>query len=263
VCLQAATGWVPGNVAVLSRRAASALAEGKAAAWLRSACRFEPDTALPAPGLDLDETLRLAVLVCCATPLSHGQAARLPLRALPPPQLPPANPAQCLQTLLTLQFATPGWSERLRRLASWLPADGLRHEFNLFVGAFAPRVLAAGRNTDVLATRQALEDAWGDARVQRRWLQLALQLGEQGCSTLLQRAAAAGLAGPAPRLRAGAAYRRGAAAGTVAAATTAGRPPKNSAATSGASASCVSRPPGCSQVNVQLIMPNRSMASGV
>jgi len=57
----------------------------------------------------------------------------------------------------------------------------------------APRVLEAGN--DPQTVRRALEDAWLNERVQRRWQHFALNLGEAATEALLERAAAAGLAG--------------------------------------------------------------------
>ena len=279
VMLPGPAGCVAGKLLVLSQRAAAALDKvrqcvGKVLAETRL---VESGTRPALPGLNSEETLRLASLMGLSTALPHIDAARLPLRVLPPPHLCPCNVAQQLQALLTLQFMRPGWSERLRTLADHLPEVSsqatLRHDFNLFVGALAPRLLAAGPGADTRATQMALEDAWGDARVQRRWLQLALQLGAEGSALLLQRAVLAGLAAPTPNMTPSRSRDEGASAYGGAAtglgmgmgkrAGTAGRPPKNSAATSGASASWVSGPSGRNQVKVQLIMPNSSIASGV
>jgi hypothetical protein len=279
VRLHDAAGYAAGNLAVLSQRAATAKGALSAAGALRRAQALQSDGAqAPAAvhGLSADEWTRLAVLMACVTPLPHAEAVRLPLRVMPPHRVRLMNEAQGLQALMTLQFATPGWSERLRALADLLPDPGLRTDFNLFVGALAPRVLEAGPTADARTTRLALEDAWADARVNRRWQHLALQLGEAGTSTLLERAAAAGLAGvrtlphaPAVPNDGGALARRGriaprqTAQAASAGRATAGSPPKNRSATSGASVSCVNAPPGLSQVKVQLIMPNSNRASGV
>jgi hypothetical protein len=83
----------------------------------------------------------------------------------------------------------------VRSLADLLPGHDLRLAFNLFVGAVAPRLLEAGAGNDARATRRALEDAWADERVNRRWQQFVLELGEAATETLLNRAAEAGLAG--------------------------------------------------------------------
>ncbi|MFX5464791.1 hypothetical protein ABTD44_20675, partial [Acinetobacter baumannii] len=83
---------------------------------------------------------RLAVLASFVTPLSHEQAAAMPLLVLPPNRLRLFNPIQALQALVTRQLATPGWSARLSRLEALLPTDALRSDFNRFLLALAPRV---------------------------------------------------------------------------------------------------------------------------
>jgi hypothetical protein len=201
--LNAAAGYAAGNLAVISQRAAAAR-EGAgdrdgAAAALRRAARVEAGIEMPPEGLDAAETWRLAVLTSFVTPLPFCEAARIPLRVLPPNRVRLLNAVQGLQALLTVQFSTPGWSTRVRALAELLPqsthGQALRHDFQLFVGALAPRLLEAGAGHDARATRRALEDAWADARLNRRWQQFVLALGETGTEALLQRAAEAGLAG--------------------------------------------------------------------
>ncbi len=136
---------------------------------------------------------RLAALRSYATPLPFAVVAVLPLAVLPPNRVRLLNAVQGLQALLTRSFLAPRWSERCRRFAQWLPEHTLRQDFNLFVGAMAPRVLEAG--CDAGALRQALEDAWLNERVLRRWQHFALQLGETAAEALLARATEAGLAG--------------------------------------------------------------------
>jgi hypothetical protein len=115
------------------------------------------------------------------------------MAALPPNRVRLLNAPQGLQALLTRQFTAPGWSARTRAIAELLPAHTLRHDYNLFIGAMAPRVLEAGPQPG--AIRRALEDAWLNERVQRRWQHLALSLGEHATAGLLDHAAAQGLAG--------------------------------------------------------------------
>ena len=91
-------------------------------------------------------------------------------------------------------FSSAGWSKRCRVLAQLLPAHTLRHDFNLFVGAMAPRVLEAG--VEPAALRRALENAWLLDRVQRRWQHLVLSLGETATADLLERAVHAAGAQP-------------------------------------------------------------------
>ncbi len=185
-------GYAAGNLVVLSQRAAQARA-GLSLADLQRRARVATLADQPVDGLDAAAWWRLAALQAMATPLPFAQSASVPLALLPPNRVRLLNAAQGLQALVTLQFLSPGWSARARALADLLPAPALRQDFNLFIGAMAPRVIEAG--PEPRALRHALEDAWLHERVQRRWQHLLLSLGEAACETLLQRAAAAGLAG--------------------------------------------------------------------
>jgi hypothetical protein len=185
-------GYAAGNLAVLSGQAAQARAEVDALEALRRAHRIQGG-ADPIDGLDAAAWYRLAVLRSFATPLPFHEAARLPLAVLPPNRVRLLNAAQGLQALLTLQFANPGWAARLRAIAALLPEHTLRHDFNLLVGAIAPRVLEASPQPRAL--RDALEDAWLQERLQRRWQHFVLSLGEAATTDLLERCAAQGLAG--------------------------------------------------------------------
>ena len=185
-------GFAAGNLATISQRAAQARAGFSVQQAVRQARAQEAGAAL-AGGLDAAAWWRLAVLQSFATPLPFAEAACLPLAVLPPNRVRLLNAAQGLQALVTMLFATPGWSTRCRALAGLLPAHTLRLDFNLFVGALAPRVLEADRESTAL--RLALEDAWLQERVQRRWQHFVLSLGEAATERLLESAAAAGLAG--------------------------------------------------------------------
>ena len=160
---------------------------------LRRAHHIAAGATLGTDGLDACACWRVAALRAYATPLPFHQAATLPLAVLPPNRVRLLNAPQGLQALLTLQFANPGWSARTRAIAELLPAHTVRHDYNLFIGAMAPRVLEAAPGP--LALRTALEDAWLQERVQRRWQHFVLSLGEAGTSALIARAAAQGLAG--------------------------------------------------------------------
>jgi len=196
--LQREAGYAAGHLALISQRAAQAH-DALGAVDLREAARIDAGIALPPEGLSAAECWRLAVLASFVTALPFTEAARVPLRVLPPNRVRLLNSVQGLQALVTLQFSTPGWSARVRAIADLLPgrpgSRELRHDFNLFVGALAPRLLEAGAGHDSRATRRALEDAWADERLNRRWQQFVLALGEAGVETLLQRASEAGLAG--------------------------------------------------------------------
>lgn len=186
-------GYAAGNLAVMSQAAATAR---RGVGVLDASRRAQAIDAGAAPigGLDAAAWRRVAALRALATPLSFHNAARLPLAVLPPNRVRVLNSAQGLQALLTLQFAAPGWAARTRAIAALLPAHTLRHDFNLFIGALAPRVLEA-RADSAVALRQVLEDVWQNDRVQRRWQHFVLSLGDAVTANLLERATAQGLAG--------------------------------------------------------------------
>lgn len=184
--------YAAGNLVVLSQLAARAWQERDVMAAVRQA-RAQEAGAPEVAGLSSGAWWRLAVLRSFATPLPFHEAARLPLALLPPNRVRLLNAVQGLQTLVTRLFMAPGWAGRCRQMAALLPAHSLRHDFNLFVGALAPRVLEAGREPRAL--RLALEDAWLHERVQRRWQHLVLSLGETATQALLEQAVACGLGG--------------------------------------------------------------------
>lgn len=186
-------GYAAGNLAVISQAAAHARRGMSVQSLVRRARQAELCGEAIA-GLDAAAWWRLAALGAFVLPgLPFADAARLPLAVLPPNRVRVMNAAQGLQALVTQLFLRPGWSSRARRLALMLPAHTLRHDFNLFVGAMAPRVLEAGHGPATLRT--ALEDAWCHERVQRRWQHFVLALGATACECLLEQAARAGLAG--------------------------------------------------------------------
>ena len=237
-------GYAAGNLVQLSQAAVAAREGVDLLQTIRHARRAQIEGEA-VEGLHAAAWWRLATLRSLATPLRFHEAAALPLALMPPNRVRVLNAAQGLQTLLTLQFATPGWSARTRAIGELLPEHTLRQDYNLFVGAVAPRLLEAGGGT---VSRQKLEDLWLNERVQRRWQHFLLSLGEAGTAALVERAAALGLAGTrvlqhddaqavdgwglkaAP---ARSSSRRG--NGPQRLAGTAGKPPKNSASTSGAS----------------------------
>lgn len=181
------------QVARVQEDTRSPLAAAEATSHPAAAARSAPAASPATPPLPAAVWWRLAALRSFATPLPFALAATLPMAVLPPNRVRLLNAVQGLQALLTRGFAAPGWAERCRRFAQWLPQHTLRQDFNLFVGAMAPRVLEAGQ--DPASLRLALEDAWLNERVLRRWTHLVLSLGEAGTEALLQRAMDAGLAG--------------------------------------------------------------------
>jgi hypothetical protein len=183
-------GYAAGNLAVMSLRANRAKGSRgyPALADMAASCVAGPITRIG--GLTEADWERLAVLASFVTPLDHDEAARIPLRVLPPNRLRLFNPVQALQALVTRQLATPGWSARLARLEALLPTDALRTDFNRFLLALAPRVLAAAELQEPHQIRWALEDAWALPLVQKRWTRFALQLTPAQAESLVERAAA-------------------------------------------------------------------------
>ncbi|KQW45413.1 MULTISPECIES: hypothetical protein [unclassified Roseateles] len=183
-------GYAAGNLAVMSQRANRAKGQRghQALADMAASCAAGPITRIG--GLTEADWERLAVLSSFVTPLSHEDAAQIPLRVLPPNRLRLFNPVQALQALITRQLATPGWSARLSRLEALLPTDALRTDFNRFLLALAPRVLAANELQEPHQIRWALEDAWALPLVLKRWTRFALQLTPEQAESLVERAAA-------------------------------------------------------------------------
>ena len=188
VRLNPQAGFAAGNLAVMSAQAAAALDRVDALQAMRQAhaVAADADEAKQESGLDAAAWQRIATLRAFTTPMPFAEVARLPLALLPPNRVRLLNAAQGLQALVTQMFTSPGWSARCRALAELLPAHTVSHDFNLFVGAMAPRVLEAGSEPATL--RLALEDAWLLERVQRRWQHLVLSLGETASADLLERA---------------------------------------------------------------------------
>ena len=184
-------GVAAGNLVQLSAAAALLLEQVDVEEAVRRARRAEC-TGAEVEGQDAATWWRLAALRAFATPLPFALVARLPLALLPPNRVRLLNAVQGLQALVTQMFAAPGWSARCQALARLLPDHTLRQDFNLFVGAMAPRVLEAGPGRADL--RRALEDAWLGERVQRRWQHLVLSLGEAGTESLLAQVVGSALA---------------------------------------------------------------------
>ncbi|MBV8033947.1 hypothetical protein [Roseateles sp.] len=183
-------GYAAGNLAVMSRRANRAKGSHGHQALADMAACCAAGTVTRIAGLTEADWERLSVLSSFVTPLNHADAARIPLRVLPPNRLRLFNPIQALQAFVTRQLATPGWSARLSRLEALLPTDQLRTDFNRFLLALAPRVLAAAELREPHQIRWALEDAWAQLLVNKRWTRFALQLTPEQAEALVERAAA-------------------------------------------------------------------------
>lgn len=179
--------YAVGNVAQVSSAAAVACRGVGVHEALRRARRAQLGGE-PVADLDAAVWWRIAAMRSFATPLPFAEAARLPLALLPPNQARVVNPVQSLQVLVTSHCLQPGWASRLRGFATLLTGDALRQDFNLLVGALAPHAVLPAPSPR--AMRLVMEDAWLTERVQRRWRQFVLALGEPGCLGLLQRAGA-------------------------------------------------------------------------
>ena len=187
-------GYAAGNLAMMSisaNQAKGGLDHAAAAERARSVAQGPIHTIA---GLEATEWQRVAVLTSYVTELPHDIAAQLPMTVLPPNRLRLFNPIQALQALVTRQLATQGWSQRLTQLEALLPTDALKSDFNRFLLALAPRVLAIKEQDSSQQVRWALEDAWCLPLVQKRWSRFALQLDARQAESLVAHAIARQLA---------------------------------------------------------------------
>lgn len=183
-------GYAAGNLAVMSRKANHA----KAAHGYREAVEIvaaaEARNRDGIEGLTAAQWARVAILCSFVEPLPHAEAAALPLLVLPPNRLRLFNPVQALQAFVSRQLLVPGWSSRVSRFEALLAGKPVKRAFQLFFHALLPRVLEAGRNTEPHALRWAIEDAWRNPLVLRRWTAFASALTADECESLLARATA-------------------------------------------------------------------------
>ncbi|HEY6134150.1 MAG TPA: hypothetical protein VIW70_09245 [Rubrivivax sp.] len=192
VCNRA--GYAAGNLAVMSARANEAKADLGWQDALTVVRQLESSGLDTLDGLAPVHWSRLAVLMSFVTPLAHAEASCLPLLVLPPNRLRLLNAVQALQAVITLAFTQAQAVPRLREMLPHLPAAA-RHDYQVFVLTLQARRLAIGMQTAGPELRQALEDLWTDAAVNRRWQRLALQLDEAACERLVRQAARRGLGG--------------------------------------------------------------------
>lgn len=135
---------------------------------------------------------RAVALKSLATVLPAGEAREQPMRVLPPNRVRVVNAIQGLQALLSLQLVVPGWGARSARVAAAIPAV-LRCEFHLFFHTLLAATLRAARDAGVTSDedragrRAAVERAWGDAAVRRRWERLAHRVDDALAATLVER----------------------------------------------------------------------------
>lgn len=197
--LNPAAAWAAGNLVMLSRRVQAARAGRDWRACRAAADRIERGECEAIDGLSGAEWLRLAVLASFATPLSHDEAASLPLVVLPPNRVRVLNPVQALQVMLTLPYAGTTALPRSAALAALLPAAS-RQAFHVFVTTLLARRVAAGAHWDAEAMRQAMTQAWAEPLLLRRWQRLVLPLGAGEAERTVRLAAERGLAGDGWRM---------------------------------------------------------------
>jgi hypothetical protein len=188
-------GYAAGNLAVMSTRANQAKGAHGFAEAMRLVRQLEDRPVLEVGGLGAAAWRRIAILCSFVEPMDHAAACTLPLLVMPPKRLHLLNPVQALQAVISQQLMRPGWAERSRRLEALLAGKPLRRAYQAFFHALLPRVLEAvppaQRRADTpeaaLALRWAIEDAWLNPLVLRRWTSFARQLDAAGCEQLLER----------------------------------------------------------------------------
>ena len=186
-------GYAAGNLAVMSTKANHAKAGYGFHDALQFVKQIEAGRLGGIDGLSAAQWSRVAVLCSFVEPLPHEVARTLPLLVLPPNRLRLFNPVQALQAFISQQLLAPGWSHRVSRFEDLLPGKPARRAFQAFFHALLPRVLEAGRS-DTVHARWAIEDAWRNPLVLKRWTAFASLLNAEQCEALVARAAARKLA---------------------------------------------------------------------
>ena len=195
--LDAGRGVVPGNLAVVSRRALAARSSRDAQALQSLAAEAPAHEA--ADGWTAERWQRWASLVRAAqvdaqpSAAAHQAAVVQPLTALPPLRVRVSTPALGVQVLLSCCFMGPAYARRMMDLAALLPTAPSRHPYFLLMNALLARRMSAPRGADREALRQVMEDAWRHPIVVQRWQALMQGLRPAQCSQWLQRATQRGL----------------------------------------------------------------------
>jgi hypothetical protein len=183
-------GYAAGNLAMMSTKANHAKAAYGFHDALRYVQQIEAGELGGIDGLSAAQWSRVAVLCSFVEPLSHDEACAIPMLVLPPNRLRLFNPVQALQAFVSQQLLAPGWSQRASRFEGLLPGKAARHAFLTFFHALLPRVLEAGRGGDAQQLRWAIEDAWRNPLVLKRWTAFARLLTADQCETLVAKATA-------------------------------------------------------------------------
>ena len=197
VALREEAGIVAGNLVVVSRRAARALA-GDGASGLAGGATGDVagDVAADAAGAQLGQAAarRAADLRALVTPMPHGQASAQPLAVLPPPRVRVLNPAHELQVLLATLFAGGAYARRMSALGTLMPDAAARRAYCALMSTLLARRLESEWAVGREQMRELLEDAWLHPMVQRRWAELMQQLTPAQCTRIVRRAMERGLA---------------------------------------------------------------------
>jgi hypothetical protein len=187
-------GYAAGNLAVMSARANGA----KSAYDWRDAAEFSRHVEVgrldTIDRLTAEQWARLASLMSLCKPLTHAEAASLPLLVLPPARLRVLNPVQALQVVLTLRFCRPGQLPRVDQAVALFPEHVRLSLHNLLTTLLAHRI-GAGPGADGAALRRAMEAAWAQPLVLRRWQRVALRLTDAQCERIVEMAVQRRLAG--------------------------------------------------------------------
>jgi hypothetical protein len=178
-------GYAAGNLAVMSVRANRAKSDHDWRAAAAFSRRAEAEGPATIDGLTAEQWARLASLMSLCTPLPHAAAASLPLRVLPPARLRVLNPVQALQVMLTLRFCRPGQMPRVDALAALFP-EGVRPSLHSLLTTLLARRIAAGPGADEATLRRAMEAAWAQPLVLRRWQRVALRLVPTQCERIVE-----------------------------------------------------------------------------
>ena len=109
---------------------------------------------------------------------------------LPPNRLRLFNPVQALQAFVSVQWLTPGWSQRIGRFEDLLAGAAVKRDFKRFFVALLPRLIEASARAGAAPASWAVEDAWQSPLVLARWTRFAQALTPTQCESLLERAAA-------------------------------------------------------------------------
>ncbi len=191
-------GYAAGNLAVISALANRAKGRRGFAESMTEVRVLTDRPVLDVDGLGAAAWSRIAILCSFVEAMPHADAAALPLRVLPPPRLHLLNPVQALQALISQQLTRPGWAERSKRFEALLPGKPTKRAYQQFFHALLPRVLESAppavRRAETPAHRQclrwAVEDAWRNPLVLRRWTDFARLLDAATCQHLVERASA-------------------------------------------------------------------------